>query len=131
MQTYLEPIAPKVDWHGPSFVTEVVCTGSGLRIVAAASQGVGRFVEIHFPFVRAFQVMDEGDMLAFWEAPRSKSHMIYKVISGGWRARVAGQFLHVTAALDNMYEWLIVSDSLCVSVISAFMPHIREYSDAA
>jgi hypothetical protein len=131
MQTLLEPVGPEIDWHGGSDVIEITSTSSGLRIVMAAPEGVDRYLELHFPFVRAFQAMDEGDMLEYWQSPLTSNHALYKVTSGGWRDRVSGQYLHVTAALDTMQEWLVVSECLCVSVISAYVPHIREFGGAA
>ncbi|AOY68036.1 hypothetical protein LN565_11245 [Xanthomonas euvesicatoria pv. euvesicatoria] len=131
MQTFLEPVGSEVQWHEGADVSEIISTSSGLRIVVAAPAGVDRHLEIHFPFVRAFQVMDEGDMLEYWESPLTTGHLLYKVISGGWRDRTAGHFLHVTASLDSMQEWLIVSECLCVSVLSAYVPHLREFGDAS
>ncbi|WP_416203533.1 hypothetical protein [Xanthomonas euvesicatoria] len=131
MQTFLEPVGSEVQWHEGADVTEIISTSSGLRIVVAAPAGVDRHLEIHFPFVRAFQAMDEGDMLEYWESPLTTGHVLYKVIAGGWRDRTAGHFLHVTASLDSMQEWLIVSECLCVSVLSAYVPHLREFGDAS
>lgn len=35
---------------------------------------------------------------------------------------------HITSAMDNMQEWLIVWDTgPCVTVVSAYEPHIREF----
>ena len=131
MQTLLEPVGPEIEWLGGSDVTEITSSNSGLRIVLAAPEGVDRYLEIHFPFVRAFQAMDEGDMLSYWHSPLTTKHAIYGVKSGGWRDRVSGDYLHVTSALDSMQEWLIVSECLCVSVVSAYAPHFREFGNAA
>jgi hypothetical protein len=131
MKTLLQPIGPEIKWHKGSDITEISQSASGLRVVLASPEGEERYVEFHFPFVRAFQVMDEGDMLEFWQNPVAAGHALYKVVSGGWRDRVEGQFLHVTSALDNMIEWLIVSECLCVSVISPYVPHAREFGDGA
>ncbi|MCC8627474.1 hypothetical protein [Xanthomonas vesicatoria] len=131
MQTLLKPVGSEIEWQVGSDVTEISNTSSGLRIVLAAQKSIDRYLEIHFPFVRAFQVMDEGDMLEYWQNPLTTGHVLYKVASGGWRERAAGQFLHVTASLTTMQEWLIVSECLCVSVISAYVPHVREFGDTA
>ncbi|MFY2763695.1 hypothetical protein [Arenimonas sp. MALMAid1274] len=130
MHTLLEPVGPEIHWRGGSDVTEITNTSSGLRIVVAAPEGVDRYLEVHFPFVRAFQAMDEGDMLEYWQSPLTTGHVVYKVISGGWLDRVSGDFLHVTSSLETMQEWLIVSESLCVSALSAYVPHVREFGDA-
>ena len=104
MQTLLEPIGYQLDWHGGSDVVKMTSTNSGLLIVMAALQGIYRYLEIHFPFVRAFQVMDEGDTLKYSKTPLKSNHALYKVTTGGWRDRVTSQYPNVTAALDTMHE---------------------------
>ncbi|MBB5866352.1 hypothetical protein [Xanthomonas sp. 3058] len=128
MQTLLESVGKEIEWYDGSDVSEITNTSSGLRVVLSAPVGIDRYAEVHFSFARAFQVMDEGDMLEYWHAPLKSKHFLYRVVSGGWRDRAAGHYLHVTSALDQMQEWLIVSECLCVSVISAQPPHVREYS---
>lgn len=117
MKAILDPIGTEVEWSNDSAVTEIVNTHSGLRIVLAAPVEVDRYVEIHFPHVHAFQVMDEGDMLEYWMPPLPERFIAYKVISGGWRERVDGHLLNVTSALDHMQEWLIVSADLCITCL--------------
>ncbi|MFO3707325.1 hypothetical protein ACI6Q5_20690 [Xanthomonas codiaei] len=106
MQTLLKPVGSEIEWQVGPDVTEISNTSSGLRIVLAAQKSIDRYHEIHFLFVRAFQVMDEGDMLEYWQNPLTTGHVLYKVASGGW-----------------------VSECLCVSVISAYVPHVREFGD--
>ena len=79
-------------------------TSSALLIVMAALQGIYPYLEIYFQFVRAFQVMNEGDTLKYWQTPLKSNHTVYKVTAGGWRDRVSGQYANVTAALDTMHE---------------------------
>jgi hypothetical protein len=127
MQTSLEPVGPKYRWLRGSAVTEVTSTLSGLRVVLAGPADIDRYVEFHFANPRAFQVMDEGDMLAYWQASGQLDHALYRVAAGGWCERMADHYLNVTASLTNVHEWLIVSSDLCVSVIAAEPPHMREF----
>ena len=108
-------------------MTEITSLPSGLRIIVAAPDEMGRFVEIHFSYVRAFQAMDEGDMLIFWNPPLPGRFLVYRVESGGWLARVSSHFLQVTAAIGTVQEWLVVSSDVCVSVLSDHEPYVREY----
>jgi hypothetical protein len=127
MKAVLEPIGTQIEWFKGAAVTEIANTDSGLRIVLASPLGIDRYVEVHFPYVRAFQVMDQGDMAGYWGPALPGNHVLYKVDSGGWRERVAGHFLRVTSAMDKMTEWLVVSDDLCVTVMSTYEPHVREF----
>lgn len=110
-----------------SAVTEVTNTLSGLRVVLAAPAGIDRYVEFHFTNPRAFQAMDEGDMLEYWQSPLPIGYVLYRVTNGGWRERASGHYLSVTSALANVQEWLIVSADLCVSVMSSEAPNMREF----
>ncbi len=127
MHTSLEPVGSEFEWLGSSAITEVTSTGSGLRIVLAAPVDVDRYVEFHFSDVRAFQAMDEGDMLEYWRAALPGRYALYRVTAGGWCSRVTGHYLNVTSTLDHMHEWLVVSSDVCASAISAQAPHMREF----
>ncbi|WP_426701178.1 hypothetical protein ACPPVV_17695 [Rhodanobacter sp. Col0626] len=127
MHTSLEPAGPEFEWLGSSAIIEVSSTASGLRIVLAAPVDIDRYVEFHFSDPRAFQAMDEGDMLGFWEPALPGRYALYRVTSGGWRERSVGHYLNVTSTLGNMHEWLVVSSDLCVSVISSDAPNLREF----
>jgi hypothetical protein len=129
MQTILEPVGNKLTWYSGSATTEIISSNSGLRVVISSAVGTKLNVEIHFPYAKAFQVLDDGDMLEYWDKHRPlKQHVVYRVLSGGWLDRSRGHYFHVTSANEDMYEWLIVSDAgPCVTVISTYRPHIREY----
>ena len=130
MQTLLEPIGYESEWHGVSDVAVMTSTSSGLRIVVAALQGICRYLDIHFPSVRAFQVMDEGDTFWYWQTLPKSNRTLYKFTVGGCRDRVSGQYANVTATLDTMHEWLVVSECLCVAVVPAYAPQVRECAES-
>ena len=127
MHTVLEPKGPEFEWLGSSAITELSSTASGLRIVLAAPVDIDRYVEFHFSYARAFQAMDEGDMLGYWEPALPGRYALYRVTSGGWREHAEGHYLNVTSTLDNLQEWLVISSDLCVSVVSSDEPHVREF----
>ena len=131
MKAILAPHGNPVAWFRGASAIEITNSLSGLRIVVAAPNGEDQYLEVHFPYARAFQAMDEGDMLGYWEPGSTGSHLVFEVLSGGWLERAGPHYLHVTAAVGNTREWLVVSDDLCVSVISSYEPHVREYGSAA
>ena len=130
MQTPLEPIGYEFDWHGGSGVVEMTSTSSGLRIVVAELQGIYRYLEIHFPFVHAFQVMKEGDTLKYWQTRLKSNRTLYKVTAGGWCDRVSGQYSNATAVLDIMHQWLGVSECLRVSEVPAYAPQVLGFAES-
>ena len=130
MQTPLEPIGYEFDWQGGSGVVDMTRTSSGLSIVVAELQGIYRYLDIHFPFVHAFQVMKEGDTLKYWQTPLKSNRTLYKVTAGGWCDRVSGQYSNATAVLDIMHEWLDVSDCLRVSEVPAYAPQVLGFVES-
>lgn len=132
MKTITESVGTEIDWFGGSTVAEVTNSKTGLRIVLQAAGHNGPYAEVHFPFVRAFQVMDEGDMVGLVDASLSNRHVAFKVLAGGWKDTVSGHYLTVSSAIAEFHEWLVVSDvGQMVSVISYYTPHVREYGAAA
>ena len=78
---------------------------------------------LRFESVRAFRVVDELDLLDYWQAgyPTSTS-LVWQVESGGWldhERTVHGRFLGLA---DEAEEYLIVTGDACVSVISSEPP---------
>ena len=132
MKTITESVGIEIDWFSGSTVAEVTNSETGLWIVLQAAGRDGPYAEVHFPFARAFQVMDEGDMVGLIDASRSNRHVAFKVLAGGWKDMVSGQYLSVSGAVSEFHEWLVVSDvGQMVSVISYYTPHVREYGAGA
>lgn len=130
MKTLTEPVGTEVDWFDGSTIAEITHSETGLRIVVQAASGRGPYAEVHFPFVRAYQCMTEGDMAGMIDAQLSPRHLVFRVLSGGWKDAVSDRFLTVSGFIDDFREWLIVSDlGLMVSVISYHEPHVRQYGN--
>ena len=70
MKTELEPVGKKLAWYSGSATTEISNSNSGLRVIIASAVGSDFYTEIHFPYVRAFQVLYDGDMLEYWDKTR-------------------------------------------------------------
>ena len=131
MDTILEPVGEPLAWYPGSSTVEVINTFSGLRVVVAAGGEQDGFLEVHVPFAKAFQVLDDSDMLEYWSPGRPLgTHSVYRVVSGGWIDRAAGNYFHVTSAIPELREWLVVSDAgPCVTLVSVYEPALRQYGD--
>jgi len=123
MKVSTTPIGAEISFR-PVDVIEIAHTMSGLRIVAEAGRDRDKFAEVHFAGARAFQALDEGDLFGDWELPKRGNFLVYRIDAGGWREHIGGQFLHCTD--EKMPEWMIVTDCLCVNVLSGCTPHVRE-----
>ena len=132
MKTLTEPFGTEIDWFEGSTVAEISNSETGLRIVLVAAGGRGPYAEVHFPFVRAFQAMDEGDMVGLIDASLSGRHVVFRVLAGGWKDAVSDRYLMTSSGVPEFQEWLVVSDvGEMVSVISFYEPHVRQYGRGA
>jgi len=126
-----EPIGAFCHWSAGAEIVEIAYSRHGLRLLIGRAQESEAFVEVFFQYPRAFQVMDEGDMLAFWhEGGLEQGYFVFKVLEGGWASRVADNFLQTTLAvgIPPYEEWLIATSMLCASVISPQTPLVRLFS---
>lgn len=132
MKTLTEPVGIEIDWFDGSTIAEITNSKTGLRIVLQAAGGGGHFAELHFPFARAFQAMDEGDMVGLIDASLSARHIVFRVLAGGWKDAVSDRFLMTSSGVSEFQEWLVVSDiGQMVSVISYYEPHVRQYGNGS
>ena len=105
----------------------MVSTATGLRVVVASTEEFDSYVEFHFRQAHAFQALHERDMMSYWQEPLPTSHMLFRVLGGGWLERTSPDYFQVANSL-NSNEWLIVSDTgPCVTVIADKEPAVREY----
>jgi len=133
MYTTLQAIGSPLSWYDGSATTEITNSLSGLRLIVAAGGDDDRFVEVHFPYAKAFQVLDDSDMLEYWhkERPLGK-HILFQVLSGGWVQRTEGHYFQVTSSHQGMREWLLVTDAgPCVTIVSTYEPFVRHYGTGA
>lgn len=77
---------------------------------------------ISFESVCGFRVLDEGDLLEFWQPDVRCDGYIWQVVSGGWFSleKIRNGFV----PSSNAQEYLIVGVNECVSVISKNPPNI-------
>ncbi len=116
-------------WASIGSITEFSYGLSGLRVVVSGPINDDSFIEIYFPGANAFQFLMECDCLPYWSNNNfTTNHIVYEVISGGWRDRVKEHYMHVlNADSKSQSEWLITTCEHCVGVISGSPPIIREF----
>lgn len=105
---------------------------AGLRITVITSPRgslQNLWLEHYFSRPIAFRLLDEGDMLRWWNSGQFKSdHHLYEVTKGGWLTEDTFEdtLTGISSFENKVAEWLIVSQEASVSVISTEPPLIRE-----
>lgn len=107
----------------PTDVFEIQYGKSGL-LIRVDPDLTGRAV--HFGDPIGFRVLDEGDLLEFWEDGEYDSNgWIFRIVSGGWldfeRSR-KGFFS--SSDREDITEYLVATASDCVNILSMSDPRI-------
>ena len=119
---------PSYDWaNAGSAVASVQFDRNQLVIGIEGPEEIDFSVEIRFKYARAHLVVDEGDLIAFWEEGYScLDSLVLRVASGGLTERVSGGIFSVSQGMYPDGEWLIMSSDTCVYVLSVEAPQILE-----
>ena len=132
MNVTADEVGPSFEWANASSAINSVRFESGnLQIVVEGPPKLSFQVEVSFENVRAHIVLDEGDLIAFWEAGLSgKNCLVLRVRGGGLLENAPAGFFSVTEGLfsEEDCEWLVMSSDTCVYVISMAEPIIRKVS---
>ncbi|HEX8248734.1 MAG TPA: hypothetical protein VF599_11210 [Pyrinomonadaceae bacterium] len=133
MQFEASPYGKEYRFDQQSDITDVIYASSGLRItvIAATSMFTNVYLDIHFSSVSGFRLLDEGNLIAYWESGAFESnHHVYEVLSGGWSngEPLPDGILSVRELIDYR-EWLIATTNQCITVLSADEPLIREITN--
>jgi hypothetical protein len=137
MNFEVKPFGKQYRFDQQSDISDVVYTSSGLRItvIAATSMFTNVYLDIHFDDVAGFRLLDEGDLLGYWESrafDQSKHH-IYEILSGGWATGevVDDGVLSRNESVNPYREWFVNTSNLCMNILSEQEPLIREVNGRA
>lgn len=83
-------------------------------------------VYVTFGAPRGFRVLDEGDLLEFWNNETRPKGWLWVVKSGGWYDLEKVRNGFVSGVAGGYSEYLILGENECVSVISNDEPVITE-----
>lgn len=81
-------------------------------------------VYITFDAPRGFRILDEGDLLEFWNKETRAKGWLWVVEKGGWFDLEAYREGFVSGATAGYSEFLILGENDCVSVITSEEPGI-------
>ncbi len=71
-----------------------------------------------------FRVLDEGNLLEFWEKFNLNSGWLYRIISGGWFDLESKRNGFVSQHHSDVQEYLIIGVNECVSVLAGEAPTV-------
>jgi hypothetical protein len=113
-----------------SDVVELSYAAGELRVVVATRSVDGHDLQVQFEFdgPRGFRVLDEGDLIRYWQARIfPPGYHLFEITSGGWRhqeTQIPGM-LSVSDAIDSR-EWFVATTNTCINVLSAGPPRVSE-----
>ena len=81
-------------------------------------------IYVVFDSPRGYRVLDEGDLLEFWEPASRADGWLWKIIKGGWLDLESTRSGFVSGLIGEYDEYLILGQNECVSVISNSPPVI-------
>ncbi|HYR27352.1 MAG TPA: hypothetical protein VEU30_02735 [Thermoanaerobaculia bacterium] len=98
-----------------------------IEIDTLSSEGLEVCLEIEFTGPRGFRLLDEGDLLPYWEAGVfAGGYHLFEITAGGWRAQETQLgMLPVSDALDSN-EYFVATTNTCLNVLAASPPRIDE-----
>jgi hypothetical protein len=130
MKFEVRPIGKKYRFDQESDITDVIYTRTGLRVtvIAATSMFTNIYLEFHFDWVAGFRMLDELDLLGYWESGAFRDgHHLYEIISGGWATGEVRQEGVIRDEQDYR-EWFIVTTNQCMNVLAG-EPLVRELAN--
>lgn len=83
-------------------------------------------VYVNFPRIAGFRVLDEGDLLEFWNPDARANGWLWEIKSGGWFDLESTRSGFVSSHQDKIIEYFVRGENECVSVLSFSEPEIHE-----
>jgi hypothetical protein len=135
MKFEVKPHGKKYRFDQESNIIEVIYTRTGLRIIviAATSMFTNIFLDIHFNNISGFRLLDEGDLIAYWESEAFNSNdHIYEILAGGWsNGEPIPDGILSKREFIGFREWFIATTNECITVLSGEEPQVREFTNAS
>lgn len=114
-------------------IYEITYTRAGFRLVITGfvpGNKESMFMEVFFPDIRGVRILDEGDLIRFWETEQFKGgHSVYQIQAGGWLSENVSGVLSVTESVGGYFEFLVATNDYCASIIASEKPAIKIYPD--
>jgi hypothetical protein len=120
----ISTIAESTAFNGVPEVTEIHYDLWILRITLKF-EAVEHPIYVSFGGVCGFRVLDEGDLLEFWDPNSRAEGWLWHVKDGGWFALENIREGFVSGAFGGYNEYLVIGIDDCVSIFSTDEPKIE------
>lgn len=135
MQFKIKPYGNEYNFDRQSDIIELIFSVTGLRVtvITGSSKFTNVYLDIHFKNINGFRLLDEGDLIAYWESGLfNVNHHIYEILSGGWSngESLESGMLSVSSSIGTK-EWFIATTNRCLTVLSSSEPQINEFINSS
>jgi hypothetical protein len=110
-------------FSGSHEVTDIQYVDGRLSMNVSALDG-SALVTATFIEVAGFRVLDEGDLLEFWNVCGSQEDWIFHIIEGGWFEQEAQRPGFIRRDVKTIREYLVTGADDCVSVLAWEAPKV-------
>lgn len=88
-------------------------------------------LELRFPNLEGFRVLDELHLCEFWKDYHMKNGWLWEVTEGGWTQleQMRGSFVAADMFKSRLREYLVTSLTTCVSVMTINAPEFRRLDE--
>ena len=112
---------PSRQVEGIPEVTDISYDLHALRITLTFGDREGLVYAI-FRESRGFRVLDEGDLIEFWNPQTRPDGWLWRISAGGWLDLERTRSSFITGLGDQYMEFLVLGVNDCVSVIASAEP---------
>lgn len=114
-------------------IYELTYTRTGFRAIVigvVAGEKELAYLDIFFPDIRGLRVLDEGDLIKYWESEQFRSaNCVYEIIEGGWLQEEIVGILSVSSSVGGYVEYLVATNDYCASILASKPPTLKVYPD--
>jgi hypothetical protein len=124
------PAGARYSRKSESDIVSLTYASGVLRLVIDTVTLEGQLVslEVEFDAPRGFRLLDEGDLIRYWETDVfAGGYHVFEITSGGWRSQET-QFSRMLTVSDAIgaREWFVATSNTCVNVLCGEPPRISE-----
>ena len=126
MEPRVEPLTLAGELKAHPSVVAVNYNLSELRILLSVNDDSRIELQVLFRTPAGFRVLDESDLLEFWENHKHGSDWLYLVHEGGWNDLESSRDGYLSRHQTDLNEYLIVGRNECVSILSYEQPVVLD-----
>jgi len=81
-------------------------------------------IEVIFDHIVGFRVLDEGNLVEFWDSFTSNDGWLFQIKSGGWLEQELNRSGFFSSSNDELKEYFIIGTDGCVNISSHSKPTV-------